>query len=171
MIHGEETAESALMEELDRLRFVTRRLRWLGMQCFTMVLATTALTVASSITDKLAGGNSFQLIIVSLGGVMIVMGLTALFAWEREKDRGSAIYEEVSDELEWDHRSLRGSFHQSDESAPERRPDLNIRLALREYLRNAKLPLVSAESGATFYLLTYGVCIIGLVVSVRYFEL
>jgi hypothetical protein len=92
-------------------------------------------------------------------------GLMCLFLWERKVGQGMILYEEISDEVEWRHRTFRrklvsltgGDPDQSEDDASgdaqksSGRPNIEVRILLREFLRETTLPFVNASVGTTVY--------------------
>jgi len=86
-------------------------------------------------------------------------GFAWLIVWNRQRDRGMILYEEISDELEWRHRTYRPA-NGAQNGNEGKRPDLGIRLILREFLASTSLPLVPGPSSGVMYLGFFLVCIL-----------
>ncbi|WNV09014.1 hypothetical protein [Tardiphaga sp. 709] len=84
-----------------------------------------------------------------LSSIFFYMSLIALFMYERSRKLGDTIFNEVSDELQWNLINERSEF-----SPHERRgrPQLTIRIALRNFIAGTDLPLVAGRQGAAIYL-------------------
>lgn len=83
-----------------------------------------------------------------------VLGFFFLLVWDRTRDQGMIIYEEISDELEWRHRTYRSRKTRSqteDGNNLAGRPPLNIRLILRRFLVSSRLPFAPQERDSIFY--------------------
>ena len=100
-------------------------------------------------------------------------GLLLLFFWDRRVATGLILYEEISDEVEWQHRSYRrekkavnGSMSGPIDKPPfpskSTRPNLDVRVILRAFLKESTLPFLRRGSGGTsVYALFFIACIAG----------
>ncbi len=77
---------------------------------------------------------------------IIIFGL-AIF-YENQRKSGEAIFEEVSDELQW-HIGYRSSIPNK---VSEKKPELEIRIALRTFARTTDLPLIPGKFGPVLYI-------------------
>lgn len=71
--------------------------------------------------------------------------LALIVFYESLKKRGEALFEEISDELEWDVRGSEGR------QSAEGRPELRARIALRTFARTTDLPLIPGKYGPAIY--------------------
>lgn len=97
----------------------------------------------------------------ALSAAIPVVGVMILVIFDRWRAEGEVIVEEISDEFEWRHRSLRDSEDSNPEHSGRRAP-LEIRLVLRRFLSAARLPLAGEKTGPIFYLLLYLICEVAL---------
>jgi hypothetical protein len=194
-----------IQEALENLSSITRMLRWAS----SLIVMSAAMALATLVggvlamkffrnQDAMAPGAMLLYLSMSMSG----SGLFFLFTWEQRRRRGKLFYEEISDEVEWRHRSLRskqtvnsivitsGSIIGGDSASgskeppapkengtpqtPEmgptpsrkklrRRPDLAIRIILREYLNSSTLPFGSGEWSGALYVCWYLVCLLAAV--------
>jgi hypothetical protein len=89
--------------------------------------------------------------------------LIVLYFWELIKNRGMIIFDEISDEIEWSHRTDRNlkEFPRNDVNSQRNdinslileKPPLDIRLKLRMFLSSTRLPLAPDRYGVSFYAL------------------
>lgn len=142
--------DSKLRDELERLEVIIKSLRIIGLMC--------------------AMGSFFNLCMflwlfmmrfpMSMGfmvnAVILFFVLAGVVYFEILRKRGDAIFEELSDELQWyirDGRKLKtqtGDYDDS-ESWAEERPTLNARIVLRTFSRTTDLPLVPGRFGPAIY--------------------
>jgi hypothetical protein len=85
---------------------------------------------------------------LTLGSAMY--GLTALFLYDRRRRHGDVLFEELSNELQW--QAVSGS---SIPKAAESRPSIENRVTLRNYVQASDLPLVPGKFGPTAYAITF----------------
>lgn len=114
----------------------------------------------------------FNVVIQALGALFPLMGLWMLFKWDRRRRYGMALFEEISDEVEWAHRTHRvvssGLIsYPIPPDIPTRTP-LGVRRTLRKFLNAATLPLVPSSSGASLYLVYFLVVLLFIVVRVSF---
>jgi len=188
-------------EALEKLALITRLLRSASSLVVMMAGFSLALLVAGMLSTKFfrqADAASPGSMMVYGAVMMAGMGLFFLFTWEQRRRRGKLYYEEISDEVEWRHRSLRsknynsviissGSIISGDNISngspppengtpkaveapkvsmkrkPRRRPDLAIRIVLREYLNASTLPFGSGEWSGTLYVVWFLVVLLAAV--------
>lgn len=81
--------------------------------------------------------------------VLIGFNISLVLAFEMVKKNGEAIFEELSDEFQWNLRSgKRGNL-----SPSALRPPLELRVELRSFLSASNLPLAPERSGPLIYML------------------
>lgn len=81
--------------------------------------------------------------------VFLIPALAALLSvglYETFRREGDALFEEISDELEWDIRSRRISA-----KMPQEKPELAVRTVLRKFARASDLPLIPGRFGPAIY--------------------
>lgn len=86
--------------------------------------------------------------------MFLLINIIVLFSYDRKIAKGDALYQEISDELEWHVRTELGSKRNSP-SAPQAskdRPGLFVRLTLRDFVLASRLPFVRGSQGLAFYL-------------------
>lgn len=72
--------------------------------------------------------------------------LAILYAYELKRRQGDVLFEEISDELEWQVEDTTRN------TTATSRPDIDARIALRSFSRATSLPFVAGKSGAAFYI-------------------
>lgn len=95
--------------------------------------------------------------------LLVLFAASLLLRWDHLRRKGMAIFEEVSDEIEWRHRTFKPSKPRTkplhaltgDESevgsAVGPRPGLNVRLRLRDFLTDATLPITQSNNPGAVY--------------------
>jgi len=81
----------------------------------------------------------------------VISGLIALaiaVVYESWRKQGDALFEEISDELQW---NIRGTRLLQDKSLAEERPALQARVILRAFARASDLPLIPGRLGPAVY--------------------
>jgi hypothetical protein len=135
---------------IERLNGITRRLQTLGRVC----ALSTALNVLFVILVFI------QLPVVSpvrlaIQLIPLAYSLLALTVYDSLRKRGEAIFEELSEEVQWRviHSENSASLLSStSESEHTELPRIDIRISLREFARTTSLPLVSSSTpGTTTY--------------------
>jgi hypothetical protein len=99
-----------------------------------------------------------------------LMGLITLFLWDLMVREGKILYEEISDEVEWRHRTFGkrkilhgdGSGARESEEARENigRPNIEVRVVLRKFLRASTLPFVTGPMSGMVYAIFFISCMI-----------
>lgn len=145
-----ELAGLFLENSLRRLRKLTTRLRLLSMYVFVITLLNVAATLA-----MLAGARfiSYQImsvgeLIAALTAVFFLSSLLMIVIYESLRKSGDALFEEVSDELQWN-VGYRGK--EVNREAAEISPPLDARIILRSFARTTDLPLVPGKYGPAIY--------------------
>ncbi len=93
---------------------------------------------------------------------LALAGISLLFLWERRRAEGKLLFEEISDELEWHHRTFKpnADYSQSTPDVPKPRVDFGTRVLLREFLDASNMPFIPGPFGAAGYLAFYIGCMI-----------
>lgn len=91
------------------------------------------------------------------------LSIGLLFVYDRVLSQGDVIYQELSDELEWDvrHRYL----PQVEPRTARRRPRLRLRIQFREFVSASRLPLARGSYGLMAYVLVNVLILIAAVVA------
>jgi hypothetical protein len=124
------------------LSHVARRLRLIGQ----LVLLATVANIGVLLWEvgrSTSHGRKESLAILSIA--MAVATLAGLGVFEALRKRGDAIFQELSDELQW-HVGRR-----SVTAVPWERPLLHARIALRTFSAVAELPLLPGRYGGAIY--------------------
>jgi hypothetical protein len=115
------------------------------------------------------------------GGVLIALAaLVTLYRWEELRKKGMIKYEEVSDELEWRHRTYRPVKHgitgsgaigrfgngttaagsSSDPAGVRLSPPVEVRVLLRNFLASTSLPFAETRLASLYYAGYFLACIL-----------
>ncbi len=135
-----------LPEVIEQLRGLTRKLDVIARQ----VLLMTLLNLVSFAWTLLwaNGGVDFGSQLAAVAAPLI-FGALALFnvaVFDRARRQGNMLFEAISEELQW---RFRRDLARSD--APEARPPLYARIALREFTSSSDLPLVPHPFGVPIF--------------------
>lgn len=136
-------------EELEMMKHSLQRvLRFLHL--YRQVAATTTASVIVMAIVAIPAFRTLNFIPEIYLGVLLTFAFVtfmALLRYDTHKRAGDAIYEEVSDELQWHlTREVKGESPQRKD-----RPELEMRVLLREYAIGTDLPLVRGPHGPMIY--------------------
>jgi uncharacterized membrane protein len=106
-------------------------------------------------------GNTRDLIFYEIGWITFGFGLVILLVREQVRKDGESLFEEISDELQWD---VKGQV-MTGSSADLTRPNVNSRYALRRFAKTSDLPF---GLSAMHYLALQALGMVLLAVSMRY---
>jgi hypothetical protein len=100
-------------------------------------------------------------VVLGFGNIVVVIIHEAL------RRRGDAVFEEISDDLQW---HLARANRESPASVSDRpKPDLEARLALREYVKATDLPLIVGPFGPAYYVLLNVITLVAFIwMALRY---
>ena len=145
----------SLYNELYRLDHISLRLRLIGRAVALLSLlnlgslAFLGLYRSSRIILPISViyGDLMTMLLLATG---VGLAFTCLIMFESLKKQGDALFEEISDELQW---SI-SSKSEGDRGVPSpanppanQRPDLKVRIALRSFARTTDLPLAPGQFG------------------------
>ena len=154
---------TGLEEALFTLRVTVTRLRrfsvWvLFATLLNFGLALTVIVIASSVGRHLVTPAAIVLVALPIAGFLLSLGALAMY--DQTRRSGNALFDELSDEMEW-HIGARAI------GAPPRDPPLlAARLLLREYATSTDLWLVPGRLGPGFYALAnLGACFFAVFVA------
>jgi len=82
-----------------------------------------------------------------LSGIISATILISVLRYERIRRHGNTLFEEISDELQWQ------LFQNVSKLGKGQRPSLEVRLALRTYNESAQLPFFGGKRGGQIYAL------------------
>jgi hypothetical protein len=125
------------------------RLRTLGLSSAVMTFVEVAAVLAAvgvlplRVTITIA--EALPTIVVGIGGVALML----LVVYDTTRKRGDALFEELSDELQWN--VVNGSQGGSKPGPDRERPPVDVRVRLRDYARATDLPFVPGRFGAAAY--------------------
>lgn len=140
-----------LFSGLKRLTHITRAIERLSLIAFLFLLA----QIAFLIIELLALQGIIYintLPILSISGIVSGCGVFTLFMHEKLRKNGDVIFNEVSDELQW---QLERDHDTSSNRAETERPQLLIRIILRSFIRNTDLPVAPGKLGPLVYFLLF----------------
>jgi len=139
---------------LEDIHLITIRLRKLGMISFLFTIISFAIVLLFSIqTMQRYYYYLFHLPteFYALFFIFIIFfGMYTLIIYDRMRKKGDALFEEVSDELQW---NILQSVKTEKVSDRSKKPTLKARVVLREFITTIDLPLVRGKHGMTIYFL------------------
>ncbi len=173
---GHESVSSAL----DQLVTLTQRLRSMGVKIVALAAVCLGCVIVSISARSVGNVESPSFTFSILGFAVIglpLFGLVYLFLWDRIAKDGRVLYEEISDELEWKHRTFSKRYTlaelkskavngtmETDVSNGE--PSIEVRVALRNFLHATTLPFIPNNFSGMFYALYFIACAVILAVVV-----
>lgn len=141
---------SPIERSIRELTYVSRRLQFMGPTVLLVTLVNLGVLLWGIGANASYYGYQAPLAIINI--VIAMATIAALGFFEALRKRGDAIFQEVSDELQWyvGHSESRGL---SLREAPSERPLLEARVVLRTFSAAAELPLVPGRLGGAAYAL------------------
>jgi hypothetical protein len=137
-----------LQSSLDRLEYISLKLRQFGMFTFLStliyILIVLFLTLGIKYTYSLlirSGG-----LFITLATLNLLLSLSCVVMYESLRRRGDTLFEEISDELQW-----KIGREARNEKVANESPPLNARVVLRTFARTTDLPLVPGKFGPAVY--------------------
>jgi hypothetical protein len=89
--------------------------------------------------------------VVLMSSLVSTSALLCLIAYEYERKRGDALFEEISDELQW--------YVREGDTESASRPVIGARVVLRSFARGVDLPLAPGKFGPAIYFLVNAISI------------
>jgi hypothetical protein len=141
----------SLGESLNLLNKLTNHLRMLSLYVFAITLINIAANLLAIV------GMKFKLPIVTNmsveGGAIIItflslLPLLAIVLYESQRRRADALFEEISDELQW---NVGYRDREINKQVADNSPPLDARVILRSFARTTDLPLVPGKYGPSVY--------------------
>jgi hypothetical protein len=151
---GKEPLDADLRTALNRLDRYTERLRRAGSLVVGTAIATLVFLIGNGILRVLPFRSPARLIAAFGGMLVALLGIQLLLVWDRCRREGMAVYEEISDEVEWRHRTFRKDGPEGQESRGNK-AILGVRLDLRRFLTNTELPFAPGSNASTIYVLYF----------------
>lgn len=111
-------------------------------------MTTFALLAADGIAGAIPSFAWFRVPLSAVGIMVSILAMAFLFRWESRRRLGFILFEEISDEIEWRHRTFAAPPHGNGEQKPV---DLNLRIFLRQFIDSTTLPFVSSRTGSLIY--------------------
>jgi hypothetical protein len=137
---------SPVERSVAELRFISQRLRLMGPLILLVTLGNIGVLLWG--IGRTAPYGSYQESIAVANIVIAMATIAALGFFETLRKRGDAIFQELSDELQW-HVGRRTPDYLDD--PPTTRPVLEARVMLRTFSAAAELPLVPGRFGGAAY--------------------
>jgi hypothetical protein len=165
------TDAQKLDEALSKLREISRLLHHTSLTiliitlshllfpiALVFALAFVAYTASVHLTPSLAISLGLPLMLILSDFTILISVIIYLYKNDRLQAQGNALYHEISDELEWHvKKTTTQTVAQPDAQRETNRnpnrdaPGLNVRLALREFVQESRLPFFP-EGGLSYYL-------------------
>lgn len=111
-------------------------------------------------------GHRYFHILFPFSVVLALISIAAVVFFESLRKRAETLFEEISDEFQWQIKSF-GS--KSGGEQPRSRPDLDVRIALRNFAKSGDLPLIPGKFGPTLYAITNLIVTITFALQHRFF--
>jgi hypothetical protein len=131
-----------LMDAVYQLERISARLTRIGLAALAGTAANIAVVLLGTLTENEYAAEWY----LQVGAVIVGVVLLAVAAFDTLRKRGDALFQEVSDELQW----FVGR-KDVETSLPQSRPFLPARVALRSFANAAQLPLVPGVRGPGLY--------------------
>ncbi|MCF8070682.1 MAG: hypothetical protein K9M96_09380 [Deltaproteobacteria bacterium] len=129
---------------LKYLHKITKYLRFVGYLIF-LITSINLILFLSSLSPRIFPFKEASLF--SIFFTFFCFGVTIYY--ENLRKRGEAIFEEISDELQW-HIGYRDSLSNKEPST--KKPEFEIRVALRSFARTTDIPLIPGKFGPALYI-------------------
>jgi hypothetical protein len=133
---------------IDELGQRAARLRMLGfyssITTFGVIVGVLALLGVMPLGLASSSVPAASRIILAVAGISLI----SLVLYESMRKSGDALFEEISDELQW---KVLGGTSARLSNARDDRPPIDIRVRLRDYARATELPFVPGRYGAAVY--------------------
>jgi hypothetical protein len=161
------TTQEQLREALNRLSYVTQRLKRLAFNSLSGLGIQLVLYVAKPFVRYMFMKDSSSASEIGIGlaaaGVLLYIAMS-LFHFDRVKREGDSLFEEISEELHWTiDKTVKSS---NDLTGGKGRPDLEARVIMRNYAANRELPLAPGKLGPMVYLvMAFGMFILSTVIA------
>jgi hypothetical protein len=140
----EERYSNELVDILQKLQNITTKLRIIGITIFLITVFALALAIGS-LTNRYMYHDFLYFVII-----LVILSLSLLVVYDYQRRRGDVLFEEVSDELQW---NLTKTLKEQTDSPRPNRPDLLARIVLRQYNTSIDLPLARGKNGIMIYVL------------------
>ena len=144
-----ETPPNSVALSLTRLNKITATLQRLS----SVIISLTLLNVATFWfiffpAPYYPAFGTLRTILLRIGFFLftIVAVSVAVFRYEQHRRKGDALFDEVSDELEWDIKGRQSKV-------ANERPDLETRVVLRSFVKATDLPFAPGKFGPALYFL------------------
>jgi hypothetical protein len=140
----------SLRESLTLLDALTVRLRFLSIFVFTITLLNIASVLATIALMKFRFSLlvAMNTTIIIVNASLFVISLLAIVMYESWRRRGDAVFEEISDEIQW---NVGYRDRETSEKYPDQSPPIVARVMLRNFARTTDLPLVPGKFGPAIY--------------------
>lgn len=134
---------------LTRLERISRTLRLYGMLIFLLTLLDILFVVFISLGTRYLYTYFLHAgpLITVFATLNFLFVLSFIVLYESSRRRGDSIFEEISDELQWNV----GYRHSATAGAADEMPPLKARVILRSFARTTDLPLIPGKFGPAIY--------------------
>jgi hypothetical protein len=154
MMNEWEDADGDLMFALQKLEQTTHKNQFVSkftaMLTFLHLLLVAFLVVGIGMLYFLVPALRIPLLLADLA--VTVSAVLCVLTYDRQIRQGNAIYQEISDELEWRvHPTNKQDQVLESEEKTGDPPNLRVRIVLREFILSTRLPLVSSDNGPMIY--------------------
>lgn len=146
-------SKRTLAQSLERLTRIGALLRWVGLLTFTF----TCTNLVSVVLPLSPLPNLFELSSRTFSLLVLcssALALISVVVYESLRKQGDSLFEEVSDELQWNIRkagrkTTAGADYEA--TVADERPKLHTRIILRSFARATDLPLIPGKFGPAIY--------------------
>lgn len=136
-------ATPSLEDSLRRLAQLTSRLRKLGTAIVVLTFGS-AIAYAGLMSGRLTGSS---MIVCGIAAVAAVLGFLSVIVFDATRRRGDTLFDEISDELQWNIRQNAEARSDNYSIAPE----FNVRVMMRDFIRATDLPLLPGKFGPALF--------------------
>jgi hypothetical protein len=146
-------------DALELLGYQTHKIRVIAL----MVVSVTAVNLVLSILvifvavlfESVRFDSRLQFSLIGPPIVLLISALGTLYLYDQRRGYANALFEEISDELEWRLKAVA----KDEETTPSHEisresPRLRARIILREFVLTTDLPFGHGREGAGFYVIT-----------------
>ena len=149
---------------LATLKLQTERLRNQAQMIVICALFVLLCLAATGFLRFLPVSGAVRIYLPVLGVAFAFTGILLLAMWEKRRREAMIVYEEVSDEVEWRHRTHHNGAWTEEEKHDKKKAGLPIRVVLRRFLSATELPFTSGSVSSLTYALYFVLCVVCFVV-------
>ncbi len=134
------------------LKGITQKLRLFSSLLLSLLLFDIGLVVYFSMTRKTSssGFSSYssyreqEITITTFSLAICISAILIIFMFYNLRNRGMAIYEEITDEIDYNNKSGNGN-----------RLPIELRVTIKDFLKSTDLPFTTGTNGQAFYLVLF----------------